>query len=94
MTIPTENSHSQNHATNKLLDGPQDPRFVQTVRGVLNPLYDLDSNYQRYGDIYIAQSSIFPPQVIISNPQAIFALRILAVWGRKPPLYWHGICHV
>ncbi|WP_445245462.1 cytochrome P450 [Microcoleus sp. OTE_8_concoct_300] len=71
MTIPTEKSHSQNHATNKLLDGPKGAIFVQTVRGILNPLYDLDSNYQRYGDIYIAQSSIFPPQVIISNPQAI-----------------------
>jgi hypothetical protein len=32
MTIPTENTHSQNHATNKLLDGPKDARFVQTVR--------------------------------------------------------------
>jgi cytochrome P450 len=71
MTIPTENTHSQNHATNKLLDGPKDARFVQTVRGILNPLYYLDSNYQRYGDIFISQSSIFPPQVIISNPQAI-----------------------
>jgi len=71
MTIPTEKTHSQNHATNKLLDGPKDARFVQTVRGILNPLYDLDSNYQRYGDIYIAQTSIFPPQVIVSNPQAI-----------------------
>ena len=71
MTIPTENTHSQNHATNKLLDGPKDARFVQTVRGILNPLYYLDSNYQRYGDIFLSQSSIFPPQVIISNPQAI-----------------------
>ena len=71
MTIPTENTHSQNHATNKLLDGPKDAKLVQTVRGILNPLYDLDSNYQRYGDIYLAESSIFPPQVIISNPQAI-----------------------
>ena len=71
MTIPTEKTHSQNHATNKLLDGPKGAIFVQTVRGILNPLYDLDSNYQRYGDIFIAKSSIFPPQVIISNPQAI-----------------------
>ena len=46
MTIPTENTHSQNHATNKLLDGPKDARFVQTVRVILNPLYYLDSNYQ------------------------------------------------
>ncbi|MDP8935784.1 MAG: cytochrome P450, partial [Cyanobacteriota bacterium] len=71
MTIPTESSQSQNHATNKLLDGPKDAKFVQTVRGILNPLYYLDSNYQRYGDIFTSQSSIFPPQVIISNPQAI-----------------------
>ena len=71
MTIPTENTHSQNHATNKLLDGPKDSRFVQTVRGILNPLYYLDSNYQRYGDIFIGQSSIFRPHVFISNPQAI-----------------------
>jgi len=71
MTIPTEKSHSQNHATNKLLDGPKDPRFVQTVRGILNPLYALDSNYQRYGDIFIVKSSNFPFLVIISNPQAI-----------------------
>jgi cytochrome P450 len=71
MTIPTENSHSQNHSTNKLLDGPKDPRFVQTVRGILNPLYYLDSNYQRYGDIFIGKSSNFPSLVIISNPQAI-----------------------
>ena len=71
MTIPTENSQSQNHATNKLLDGPKGAIFVQTVRRILNPLYYLDSNYQRYGDIFLSQSSIFPPQVIISNPQAI-----------------------
>ncbi|WP_445175967.1 cytochrome P450 [Microcoleus sp.] len=71
MTISTENSYSQNHATNKLLDGPKDARFVQTVRGILNPLYYLDSNYQRYGDIFLGQSTIFPPQVFISNPQAI-----------------------
>jgi cytochrome P450 len=71
MTIPTENTHSQNHATNKLLDGPKDPRFVQTVRGLLNPLYYLDNNYQRYGDFFTGKFSNFPPQVIISNPQAI-----------------------
>lgn len=71
MTITTENSHSQNHATNKLLDGPKDARFVQTVRGILNPLYYLDTNSQRYGDLFTSIFSNFPPQVIISNPQAI-----------------------
>ncbi|MEG5066084.1 cytochrome P450 [Microcoleus sp. B3-A4] len=71
MTIPTENSQSQNHATNKLLDGPKDARFVQTVRGLLNPLYYLNSNYQRYGDLFTSKFSNFPPQVIISSPLAI-----------------------
>ncbi|MEG4849303.1 cytochrome P450 [Microcoleus sp. B5-D4] len=71
MTITTENSHSQNHATDKLLDGPKDARFVQTVRGILNPLYYLDSNSQRYGDLFTSEFSNFPPQVIVSNPQAI-----------------------
>ena len=71
MTIPTDNTLSQNHATNKLLDGPKDARFVQTVWGILNPLYYLDSNYQRYGDIFIGKSINFPSLVIISNPQAI-----------------------
>ncbi|MEG4857471.1 cytochrome P450 [Microcoleus sp. K1-B6] len=71
MTIPTEKSHYQNHATNKLLDGPKSHRFVQTVRGILNPLYYLDSNYQRYGDLFTSEFSNFPPQVIVSNPQAI-----------------------
>ncbi|MEG4069747.1 cytochrome P450 [Microcoleus sp. Pol11C2] len=71
MTIPIENSPSQNHATNKLLDGPKDARLVQTVRGLLNPVYYLESNYQRYGDFFTSKFSNFPPQVIISNPQAI-----------------------
>ncbi|MEG4421015.1 cytochrome P450 [Microcoleus sp. LAD1_D5] len=71
MTIPTKNSHSQNQDINKLLDGPKDNRFVQTVGGILNPLYYLDSNYKRYGDLFTSKFSNFPPQVIISNPQAI-----------------------
>ena len=57
MTIRTENTNSQNHATNKLLDGPKDARFVQRVRKFLNPLYYLDNNYQRYGDIFTRQFS-------------------------------------
>jgi len=71
MTIPTENYHSPNHATNKVLDGSKDNRFVQTVRGILNILDYLEQDYQSYGDIYTIKFSNFPPQVIISNPQAI-----------------------
>jgi cytochrome P450 family 110 len=71
MTVLTENSQSQNNATNKLLDGPKQGRFVQTVRGILKPLYYLEKNYKTYGDIFTTQFSNFPPQVIISNPQAI-----------------------
>ncbi|MCC3430710.1 MULTISPECIES: cytochrome P450 [unclassified Microcoleus] len=71
MTILTENSQSQNNTSNKLLDGPKQGRFVQTVRGILNPLYYLEKNYKTYGDIFTTQFSNFPPQVVISNPQAI-----------------------
>src|SRR6476661_1415038 len=72
MTILTNKSLSKNEAINKkVLDGPKDNRFVQTVRGILNPLYYLERNYRRYGDFFTSKFSNFPPQVIISNPQAI-----------------------
>ena len=72
MTILTNKSLSKNEAINKkVLDGPKDNRFVQTVRGILNPLYYLERNYKSYGDIFTSKFSNFPPQVIISNPQAI-----------------------
>ena len=71
MTILTENSQSQNNSASNFPDGPKDSRFVQTVRGILNPLKYLEEKYQKYGDIFTGEFSNFPPQVIISNPQAI-----------------------
>ncbi|HSF73064.1 MAG TPA: cytochrome P450 [Microcoleus sp.] len=71
MTILTNHSQSQNDAIKKVLDGPKDNRFVQTVGGILNPMYYLERNYKSYGDFFTSKFSNFPPQVIISNPQAI-----------------------
>ncbi|WP_066423828.1 cytochrome P450 [Anabaena sp. 4-3] len=47
------------------------PRWLQTWRGIINPLYYLEKLYQDYGDIFISEFSSFPAQIIISNPQAI-----------------------
>lgn len=71
MTILTENSQSQNSTADKLPDGPKEGKFIQTVKGILNPLDYLEKKHQQYGDIFTSQFSNFPPQVIISNPQAI-----------------------
>src|SRR6476469_2373791 len=72
MTILTNKSLSKNEAINKkVLDGPKDNRFVQTVRGILNPLYYLERNYKTSVAIFTGKFTNFPPQVIISNPQAI-----------------------
>ncbi|HEY9295627.1 MAG TPA: cytochrome P450 [Phormidium sp.] len=54
-----------------LPDGPKAPRFIQTIRGVLQPLKYLEKSAQDYGDFYTAQFAGFPTQVIISNPLAI-----------------------
>lgn len=74
MTILTENSQSQNNTASKFPDGPKEGRFIQTVRGILNPLKYLEEKSQKYGDIFTGQFSNFPPQVIISNPEAIQAI--------------------
>ena len=71
MTILTENSQSQNSTASKLPEGPKEGKFIQTVKGILNPLDYLEKKNQQYGDIFTSQFSNFPPQVIISNPQAI-----------------------
>lgn len=71
MTILTENSQPQNNTARNFPDGPKDSRFVQTVRGILNPITYLEDKYQKYGDIFTSKFSNFPPQLIISNPQGI-----------------------
>ncbi|MCC5626421.1 cytochrome P450 [Nostoc sp. CHAB 5715] len=56
----------------KLPNGPQAHPWVQTYQWLTNPLEYIEDCAKRYGDIFtlqIGQNS--PPQVFISNPQAI-----------------------
>jgi cytochrome P450 len=57
---------------NKLPDGPREPKWFQTIWGIVNPIDYLQKNQERYGDIFITPPFAgLPQQVIISNPQAI-----------------------
>jgi cytochrome P450 family 110 len=53
------------------LPGFQKSKWLQTIKIVLQPLENLDNLQQRYGDIFYSEFSAFPPQLIISDPQAI-----------------------
>ena len=55
----------------KLPDGSREPKLYQTIRGVLQPMSYLEEKFQRYGDIFLSEFTIFPPQVVVSNPKAI-----------------------
>jgi len=69
MVILTKNNPTEDKK--KFLDGPKAPRFLQTVRGILNPIKYIEKAAQEYGDIYKAKFASFPDQVIISSPQII-----------------------
>jgi cytochrome P450 family 110 len=71
MTILTENSQSPDRTASNLPEGPPKPNFLQSLRVILNPLQSLEERYRKYGDIFSYEFSIFPPQVIVSNPQGI-----------------------
>jgi cytochrome P450 len=71
MTILTENSQSPNNTASNLPEGPPKPNFLQSLHVILNPLQSLEERYREYGDIFSYEFSIFPPQVIVSNPQGI-----------------------
>lgn len=61
-----------NQTVTKLPDGPREPEWFHTIWVILRPLDWLDKMQERYGDIFLAPSLAgFPPQVLISNPQAI-----------------------
>jgi cytochrome P450 len=64
-----ENATNQNLL--KLPVKPPIPRWLQTLRGLINPVYYLKKTQQEYGDIFISEFSSFPTQLVISNPQAI-----------------------
>lgn len=62
---------SLNQTVSKLPDGPSDPRWFQTIRGILLPLESFERTNKQYGDIFTVKFASFPTQIIISNPQAI-----------------------
>jgi len=56
----------------KLPNGPQTHPWVQTYQWLTNPLEYIEDCAKRYGDIFTLQlGQNSPPQVFISNPQAI-----------------------
>ncbi|HIK03829.1 MAG TPA: cytochrome P450 [Trichormus sp. M33_DOE_039] len=63
--------NSTHQSLPKLPVKPHIPRWLQTLRGLINPLYYLEKTQQEYGDIFISEFSSFPAQLVISNPQAI-----------------------
>ena len=57
---------------NRTLQGPQEPIWYQTIWGITKAVSYFDTMQKRYGDIFITPAFAgLPPQVIISNPQAI-----------------------
>ncbi|MEM8720139.1 MAG: cytochrome P450 [Cyanobacteria bacterium P01_G01_bin.39] len=55
----------------KLPDGPKFT-LIDNIQATLDLFGLLDKRYQEYGSIfYVAQSSLFPPTVVLSDPQAI-----------------------
>lgn len=47
------------------------PRWMQTMRAMLNPLDNFKKVAKEYGDIFISEFASLPPQIVISNPQGI-----------------------
>lgn len=67
----TNPENSTHQSLPKLPVKPPIPRWLQTLRGLINPVYYLKKTQQEYGDIFISEFSSFPTQLVISNPQAI-----------------------
>ncbi|MDZ7961517.1 MAG: cytochrome P450 [Aulosira sp. DedQUE10] len=55
----------------KLPNGSQKPKWLETIKVILQPIQTLESFQQRYGDIFYSEFNSFPPQLVISDPQAI-----------------------
>ena len=70
MTTATPNSTIKNPI--KTLPKPHESIWYQTIWGIAKPVSYFDTMQKRYGDIFVTpQFAGLPPQVIISNPQAI-----------------------
>ncbi len=55
----------------KLPNASQKPQWLYTTKIILRPIQTLESSQQKYGDIYYTEFNSFPPQLVISDPQAI-----------------------
>lgn len=68
--IPIQHN-SSSQAKYKLPVAYQAPSFIQTLRGVFQPIKFLENARERYGDIFLSNFNTFPPQIVISSPRAI-----------------------
>ncbi|UBF23939.1 cytochrome P450 [Kovacikia minuta CCNUW1] len=57
-----------------LPDGPSTPPAVQMMQTIVRPLETLETNFQRYGDLYTARITGFGPVEVLSSPDGIEAL--------------------
>ena len=58
-------------ANTKLPNGPQQPRILQLMQWIANPLSYLDACAREYGDVFTLRLASFNPLVFLSHPQAI-----------------------
>jgi cytochrome P450 family 110 len=54
-------------------DGPKTPRLLQNLNFVTDPIGYMETNAQRYGDIFTSKAFAFHehPSLIVSNPEAL-----------------------
>lgn len=51
---------------------PKTPALLQTLQWVFNPLEYMETNFQRFGDLFQAEiSPVNPPLILVNHPQAI-----------------------
>ncbi|MEC4812266.1 MAG: cytochrome P450 [Scytonema sp. PMC 1069.18] len=69
MTVLQENS--SNKINTKLLPKIREPKLLQTLWGLVQPMDYLETMRKRYGDIFLSDFAGFPTSVVVSNPQGI-----------------------
>ncbi|MCC5635588.1 cytochrome P450 [Nostoc sp. CHAB 5844] len=67
----TLQENTQNQISNNLPIEVTEPKWLQTIRAIMQPIENLDWHQKKYGDTFISRFAGFPTQVIISHPQAI-----------------------
>ncbi len=58
-------------ANTQLPNGSQQPRILQLMQWIANPLRYLDTCAEEYGDVFTLRLASFNPLVFLSHPQAI-----------------------